>query len=65
MTTRSRTPKIKKTKHLTLRDRLSRLNYLQACRLLGPEGDKLIQQGSKFDIDIQAATFTSAAICTA
>ncbi len=53
MKTRSRAPKVKKTKHLTLRDRLSRLNYLQACKLLGPEGDKLIQQGSKFDIDIQ------------
>jgi len=53
MTTRSRAPKIKKTKHLTLRDRLSRLNYLQACKLLGPEGAQLIQQGAKFDIDIQ------------
>ncbi len=53
MTTRSRAPKIKKTKHLTLRDRLSRLNYLTACKLLGPEGDKLIQQGSKYDIDVQ------------
>ena len=53
MTTRSRAPKIKKTKHLTLRDRLSRLNYLTACKLLGPDGDKLIQQGAKFDIDIQ------------
>ena len=53
MTTRSRAPKIKKTKHLNLRDRLSRLNYLTACKLLGPEGDKLIQQGSKYDIDVQ------------
>ena len=53
MTTRSRAPKIKKTKHLTLRDRLSRLNYLQACKLLGPEGDKLIRLGSEFDIDIR------------
>jgi hypothetical protein len=53
MTTRSRAPKIKKTKHLTLRDRLSRLNYLTACKLLGPDGDKLIQQGSKYDIDVQ------------
>ena len=38
MTTRARQPKIKKTKHLTLRDRLSRLTYVRACQLLGPEG---------------------------
>ncbi len=53
MKTRSRATKVKKSKHLTLRDRLSRLNYLAARKLLGPEGDKLIQQGSKYDIDIQ------------
>ena len=43
MTTRTR-PKIKQTKHLTLRDRLSRLSYLRACQLLGPGGAELIRQ---------------------
>ena len=63
MTTRSRAPKIKKTKHLTLRDRLSRLNDVQACKLLGPEGDKLIRQGEN-SRSTSSATCTSAAIFT-
>ncbi len=37
-------------KELTLKDRLSRLTYIQACKLLGPEGSKLIMQGGKFEI---------------
>ena len=45
MATRTRRPKIKQTKHLTLRDRLSRLTYLRACQLLGPGGAQLIRQG--------------------
>ena len=53
MTTRSRRPKIKQTKHLTLRDRLSRLTYVRACQLLGPEGAQLIREGSNYEIDIQ------------
>ena len=53
MTTSTRRPKIKPTKHLTLRDRLSRLTYVRACQLLGPEGAQLIRQGSNHDIDIQ------------
>ena len=52
MTTRTG-PKIKQTKHLTLRDRLSRLSYVQACQLLGPSGAELIRQGANFDIDIE------------
>jgi len=52
MTTRTR-PKIKQTKHLTLRDRLSRLNYVRACQLLGPSGAQLIRLGSNYEIDIQ------------
>jgi len=36
---------------LTLKDRLSRLTYIQACKLLGPEGNQLIMQGGKFEID--------------
>ncbi len=53
MTTSTRRPKIKASKHLTLRDRLSRLSYARACQLLGPEGAKLIRQGSNYEIDIE------------
>lgn len=34
---------------LNLRDRLSRLTYNQACKLLGDDGGKLIMKGAKFD----------------
>ena len=37
-------------KELTLKDRLSRLTFAQACKLLGPDGNKLIMQGGKFEI---------------
>lgn len=37
------------TKELTLRDRLSRLEYRQACRLLGDDRGRLIIQGGKYD----------------
>jgi len=37
-------------KELTLKDRLSRLTFAQACTLLGPDGNKLIMQGGKFEI---------------
>jgi len=37
---------------INLRDRLSHLNYRQACKLLGPEGERLIKQGGKYDFDI-------------
>ena len=53
MTTRTLRPKIKPTKRLTLRDRLSRLTYVRACQLLGPEVAQLIRQGSNYEIDIQ------------
>jgi len=39
-------------KELTLKDRLSRLTFTQACKLLGPEGSKLIMQGGKFEINL-------------
>ena len=35
---------------LTFHDRLSRLHFEQAAKLLGPEGKKLISAGSKWDI---------------
>ncbi len=37
---------------LTLRDILSRLNFTQACKLLGDEGKKLIKGGAMWDIKI-------------
>jgi superfamily II DNA or RNA helicase len=37
---------------LTLKDRLSRLTYSQASKLLGPEGGKVIQRGGRYDINI-------------
>lgn len=42
------------TKHadaLTLKDRLSRLSFIEAAKLLGPEGGKLIRQGGKIEVD--------------
>ncbi|MFZ4397966.1 MAG: SNF2-related protein, partial [Kiritimatiellia bacterium] len=36
---------------LTLKDRLSRLTFREACKLLGENGAKLIRQGAKFEID--------------
>lgn len=39
-------------KLLSLKDRLSRLTFLDACKLLGPEGRRLIQRnGNSFEID--------------
>ena len=37
---------------ITLKDRLSHLTYRGACKLLGPEGERLIRQGGKYHIDI-------------
>lgn len=42
----------KKRSQLTLRDKLSRLTFDQACKLLGEEGSKLITEGGKYEIDI-------------
>ena len=43
---------------LTLKDRLSRLSFIDACKLLGPEGTKLIQRGANlWDIKIQEDVF--------
>jgi hypothetical protein len=47
MTTKNRTD-------LTLYDRLSRLSFAQAARFLGPDGSKLLMEGGKHDIDIDA-----------
>jgi superfamily II DNA or RNA helicase len=40
---------------LTLRDRLSRLGFVQACKLLGPEGRKLIALGGRRDVALAQA----------
>jgi len=37
---------------INLKDKLSHLTYRQACKLLGPQGDKLIRSGGKYGIDI-------------
>ena len=37
----------------SLRDRLSRLTFPEACKLLGPDGSKLIRTGGAYEIDIQ------------
>jgi hypothetical protein len=43
----------KESKRLTLKDRLSRLTYVQAAKLLGPDGAQLIRRGANYDeIDI-------------
>jgi ERCC4-related helicase len=42
---------------LSLKDRLSRLTFTQACKLLGEEGRQLIQQGGKWNIDIQQQVY--------
>ncbi len=37
-------------RELTLKDRLSRLSFRQAYKLLGDEGDKRIMQGGRFPL---------------
>jgi hypothetical protein len=36
----------------TLHDKLSHLSFLQACKLLGPQGKALIMEGGKFEINL-------------
>jgi hypothetical protein len=53
MKTKPFAAKTKKSKKLTLKDRLSRLSHYRACQLLGPTGPQLIRQGAAYDnIDI-------------
>ena len=43
---------------LSLKDRLSRLNFADACKLLGPKGAKLIQNGANlWDVKIDEDVF--------
>jgi len=62
MTTQDAAPtaapvKSKPANKLTFRDRLSQLNFLEACKLLGKEGKKLIQRGGKFEINLEEQVF--------
>jgi superfamily II DNA or RNA helicase len=49
-----------KAKELTLKDKLSRLTYTQACKLLGENGPALIRQGGKYDICIDEHVYLGA-----
>lgn len=42
----------KPTDQLTLKDKLSRLTFLQACKLLGENGKQLLRDGGQYEIDI-------------
>ncbi|HZN36987.1 MAG TPA: hypothetical protein VFB80_24320, partial [Pirellulaceae bacterium] len=48
---------VKASDKLTLRDRLSRLTFEQACKLLGPQGRKLIPLGAMWDYQLQEDVF--------
>ncbi len=49
--------KTKPSNKLTFRDRLSQLDFLSACKLLGADGKKLIQQGGKIEINLEDQVF--------
>ncbi|MCH7751243.1 MAG: DEAD/DEAH box helicase [Planctomycetes bacterium] len=42
---------------LSLKDRLSRLTFTQACKYLGKEGRPLIQQGGQWEIDLDEQVY--------
>jgi len=46
------TSKTNTGRELTLRDRLSRLTYRQACRLLGTGAEQLIRRGGAYEVDV-------------
>ena len=41
----------KKSSALTLKDRLSRLTFQQACKLLGPKAQRLLIEGGKIEVE--------------
>lgn len=47
----------KPERKMTLRDKLSRLSYLQAVKLLGDQGKQLIRQGGQFEIDLEQQVY--------
>jgi len=48
---------VKPSHLITFHDRLSRLSFEQACKLLGPNGRKLIIEGSKREVDLNEEVF--------
>jgi hypothetical protein len=50
-------PTIKPIDKLTFHDRLSRLSFDQAAKLLGAEGRKLILRGAKYSINLKEDVF--------
>jgi superfamily II DNA or RNA helicase len=52
------TARVAPSSRLTLKDRLSRLTFPEACKLLGPDGAKLIQRnGNTWDFELQEDVF--------
>jgi len=49
----------KTSRELSLHDRLSRLGFLQACKLLGENGKQLIQAGARYEIVIDEQVSSS------
>ncbi|MBN2715437.1 MAG: DEAD/DEAH box helicase [Deltaproteobacteria bacterium] len=47
-------PKTAKSSQLTLKDKLSRLSFEQAKKLLGANGDRLITAGGQYEIEIES-----------
>jgi superfamily II DNA or RNA helicase len=47
----------KPTEKLSFRDRLSHLNFAQACKLLAPWGRELLQRGGKREIDLKEEVY--------
>ncbi len=47
----------KPERKMTLRDKLSRLTYLQAVKLLGDQGKQLIQHGGKYEVDLEQQVY--------
>ena len=47
----------KPSDRLTLRDRLSRLTFTEACKLLGEDGKRLIKAGSAFQVKLPEDVF--------
>src|SRR5713226_760889 len=50
-------PTTKPIHKLTFHDRLSRLTFIQAAKLLGEEGRKLIMHGAKYEIDVKEEVY--------
>lgn len=48
-----KTPASKPSHQLTFKDRLSRLTFEQACKLIGPLGKKLIPIGAQYEVSLK------------